>query len=328
MARYTTELRDIANSGVKIFNFEYAFYDETKRPDFEQRFIDHFYFREIGQETFGRFQHYLKVKCNEVLPYYNELLKAAQLNYEILNNYNITETLEKTNILTKQLNENSNQTGQLNTTVIDSNTNERTLNTNTDLSKTSTLESNTEHTDNVDFSKSQDEHEESTNQTNTTIDIDNKKVESDTPSGLLSMSNIKNNVYASKADIEDNTNITNGSEAIQADKTGTTNENTSTTSTDNVNGTTTDNGTTSSIESLHDTRTGTSQNNTNNTQSSQGSSNETNNGNENYTLKRVGNIGVSHATDMIEKHIELQRKIRTVYTQFFNECEDLFMQIF
>jgi hypothetical protein len=42
MAKYTVELRDIVKSGLKVFDFDYTFYDEAKKPDFEQKFINHF----------------------------------------------------------------------------------------------------------------------------------------------------------------------------------------------------------------------------------------------------------------------------------------------
>ena len=95
MAKYSVELGDVAKSGLKIFNFEYDFYDVTKKPDFEKKFINHFRFREIGTETVGRFQHYLKCKCDETLPYYNMLFRTSLIDYEKTINYNLVETYTK-----------------------------------------------------------------------------------------------------------------------------------------------------------------------------------------------------------------------------------------
>ena len=38
MAKYTVELNDIIKSGYKLFDFDYTFYDETKKPEFEDPF--------------------------------------------------------------------------------------------------------------------------------------------------------------------------------------------------------------------------------------------------------------------------------------------------
>ena len=40
----------------QLFDFDYPFYDETKRAEFETKFINHFYLREIGSETMGSFK--------------------------------------------------------------------------------------------------------------------------------------------------------------------------------------------------------------------------------------------------------------------------------
>ena len=94
MAEYTIELKDIVENH-NIFDFAYPFYDESKRHDFERSFIRHFYFREIGCETIDRFKHYLNDKMNVVFPYYNELFKSASIEYDVLDNYKLTETYER-----------------------------------------------------------------------------------------------------------------------------------------------------------------------------------------------------------------------------------------
>jgi hypothetical protein len=296
MARFTVELNDIVNSGLKVFNFDYVFYDNTKKPEFEQLFIDHFLFREIGQETVGRFQHYLKVKFRERLPYYNELLKLTLLEYDVLKPYSITETLTKTNSNTKEVTGNATQNGTLN----------RDSDVSTNGNKTNTLDSTTNHSDTVDFSKTD------TQTDNGTVDIDNKKVESNTPNGLLAMEDIKTNVYASQADIENNSTKTT------SEKTDTSTEKTTQTTVDDVNATSYDTTNDTSSEDTTETTTNTA----NTTQ------NETENATEDYTLTRKGHIGVQTASDLLQRHVELLGKIQTVYTQFFDECEDLFMQVY
>lgn len=328
MARYTTELRDIVKSGLKIFNFDYTFYDEEKKTDFEQQFIDHFLFREIGVETVGRFQHYLKVKCNEVLPFYNEMLKAAQLEYDILYNYDMKETFAKTNANTKETTENIEQEGTTSATGITNGSVDRSIDGKVISDKTNTLESTTDHSENTDTTRNEEIDETGQLDKTSTVVVDGRKVGSETPNGLLSMSDIKTNVYASKADIEDTTNTTTDAQTTSANKKGSTTENLEGSATDNVSATSVDETTTRNNEDVHETNDTSNQNNGTASSNLNSLQNETNNGNENYTLTRIGNIGVMHATDMIEKHVELQRKIRTAYAQFFNDCEDLFMQIF
>ena len=109
MANYTIELRDVVSQH-NIFNFKYPFYDENERKKFEDDFIRHFYFREIGFETIERFKWNLKDKFYTVFPYYNELFKASKIEYSVLDNYNLKET----NTTTR---ENSERGGTVSSTV-------------------------------------------------------------------------------------------------------------------------------------------------------------------------------------------------------------------
>lgn len=92
MARYTTELRNLIENGVDIFDFNYPFYDETKRAKFQEDFKHRFYFREIGVETVDRFKWEMRDVFANIFPYYNKLFEAAQIEYSVLDNYKLTET--------------------------------------------------------------------------------------------------------------------------------------------------------------------------------------------------------------------------------------------
>ena len=79
MANFTLELRELAHDeNVGVFSFEYDFYsdDEEVKKNFENRFIEHFYFDEIGFETIGRFKQRLKSKLNDIMPYYKQLYES------------------------------------------------------------------------------------------------------------------------------------------------------------------------------------------------------------------------------------------------------------
>lgn len=95
MERTTLTLGEIIENNVNIFDFDYPFYNEERRKQFEQHFIEFFYFDEIGQETVARFKHRLKIKLNLIMPYWNKIFLADELEQRILDNYDVTETYEK-----------------------------------------------------------------------------------------------------------------------------------------------------------------------------------------------------------------------------------------
>ena len=92
MERTTLTLGEIIENDVNIFDFNYPFYSEEYRPTFERHFIEHFYFDEIGQETVARFKQRLKIKLNLIMPYWNKIFLADELEQRILDNYDVTET--------------------------------------------------------------------------------------------------------------------------------------------------------------------------------------------------------------------------------------------
>lgn len=94
MEMTTWTLGKMVEDGQEIFDFDYPFYSEERRKQFEQHFIDHFYFDEIGQETPARFKHRLKIKLNLIMPYWNKIFLADEMEQRILDNYSVTETYE------------------------------------------------------------------------------------------------------------------------------------------------------------------------------------------------------------------------------------------
>ena len=95
MAKYTIELRALNNPPFfKLFDFEYDFYEESKKEQFEQKFIDYFYMREIEHETVEEFKHELRTKLNLIAPYYKQLYETElkSKNIEFLLNKDLKET--------------------------------------------------------------------------------------------------------------------------------------------------------------------------------------------------------------------------------------------
>ena len=124
MAKYTLELRQID----PVFDFDYDFYDNEFRCDFERKFIDHYYFHEIGFETIGRFKYNLKAHLNKKMPYYSQLYKSELMAQKI--DFLLNKDLKETFI--RELESTGNIKG---TSESDSNSNANT----TDKSKVSSI---------------------------------------------------------------------------------------------------------------------------------------------------------------------------------------------
>lgn len=61
-----------------------------------RKIVDHFYMREIGQETIGLFKHYAKVTMQELMEEYLPLIYSSAIKYDPLVNVDFTETFERT----------------------------------------------------------------------------------------------------------------------------------------------------------------------------------------------------------------------------------------
>lgn len=92
MSSYTVELRQLIQNGYDIGLKDYPIFDESYRESLNNKIIMHYWMREIGAETAGLFKLYLNRTMNEIMPYYNQLYKSAQLDFDPLNSYNYTET--------------------------------------------------------------------------------------------------------------------------------------------------------------------------------------------------------------------------------------------
>lgn len=106
----TVELGDIVASGVDVWAFDYPVPAQTvtyngktatvpfDKDAFQQKIIDHYRFRQIGQETVGRWLHYFRTRIREIMPYYIQLyeFEAKWFNIEDpLESYNLTETFDQ-----------------------------------------------------------------------------------------------------------------------------------------------------------------------------------------------------------------------------------------
>ena len=98
--KYTVELRDLIQNGVNLWDFDYdGFYTGEEKKAFEKKVIDHFWFRQIGAETTGRFLHYFRTIVREIMPYYKQLYQTVKIMDELpspFDNVDVTETTEQT----------------------------------------------------------------------------------------------------------------------------------------------------------------------------------------------------------------------------------------
>lgn len=96
----TVELGELVESGVNIWNFDYpSYYKGEEKTAFEKKVIDHYYFRQIGQETPARWLHYFRTRIREIMPYYLDIYKSVEIFKSIedpLESYNLVETYKET----------------------------------------------------------------------------------------------------------------------------------------------------------------------------------------------------------------------------------------
>lgn len=98
--KVTVELRELVESGVNIWDFDYpSYYKGEEKTAFEKKVLDHYYFRQIGQETPARWLHYFRTRIREIMPYYLDIYKSVELFKSIedpLESYNLMETYKET----------------------------------------------------------------------------------------------------------------------------------------------------------------------------------------------------------------------------------------
>lgn len=110
--KVTEELRHIVEAGVNIWDFDYpSYYQGEQKEAFEKKVLDHFWTRQIGQETVGRFLLFFRRTVREIMPYYIQRYESVDLmkdpNIRPLDNYNMVEEYEQE---TSETGEANNQT--------------------------------------------------------------------------------------------------------------------------------------------------------------------------------------------------------------------------
>lgn len=92
----TVELGELISTGFPLWDFEYkSFYEGADKAAFEEKVIDHYWFRQIGQETPARFKRKFRTLVRELAPYYYQLYKSVELMETVddpFKAYDLTET--------------------------------------------------------------------------------------------------------------------------------------------------------------------------------------------------------------------------------------------
>ena len=109
MSKYTTEVRyicetkcgidldknpadvdTIINRSANVIFNRFPIFSEAYRSTLENKIIKHYYFREIGFETYAMWKLKLATKMNEIMPYYNQLYLASLGNKDPYENTDYT----------------------------------------------------------------------------------------------------------------------------------------------------------------------------------------------------------------------------------------------
>lgn len=68
-------------------------YKVPTREELNEKILNHYRFREIGQETFGRWLFELKTALNEIMPRYNQLFYSADQDFNPIYNVDYKKTM-------------------------------------------------------------------------------------------------------------------------------------------------------------------------------------------------------------------------------------------
>lgn len=335
MANYTIELGSLTKDpNFNVFDFDYDFYtdDLEIKKNFENKFIQTYYFHEIGQETVARFKYMLKARLDLEMPYYRKLyeteLKTRNIDFMLNKEYIETHTRE---VITENISEGTdnrtiNQTSSINST------NNKTSSSNISeehSSKTDATNNKSINSNNKDITNStitNTGRSDNTYTDNTTITNDNSHKESYVRDGIANITTEKDltgattdstneTIRGSKTDslINNNTELNNTTNTQTVD----------TTESDNIDSTTKSSDTSNSTSTLNDTIEGlnTLQNSDNLTKNNL----ERGTNRESYTTKGKGNIGILSNAKLLQ---EWRSVIIEIDRQIIDSLYNLFMLIY
>lgn len=337
----------IAAALPKLFDFEFPLYDPAYKKTLETKIVHHYYFREIGAETAAQFKFMLARTLNEIMPYYNQLYKTADLEFNPFYDVDYYKEHEGSDHASKLKTEtgSGHSSESQNGTTSDTTNFTGTVETETNGKRNTTIESETTRTANTTDTRTLNTEDQTTfnttdqrtlNTTDTkTLNTKDTVRQSDTPQGALT--GIEANTYLSSATITDKT----GTETLgrsgtdTGHKTGT--ETTAHTGTDTLRRTGTDtteaeetqNATESSTSTQESesttTGSGTSSNRKEGSTSSNTSGSENINGTDQYLDHVYGKMGGATYAALLQEYRET---LINIDMMVINELELCFMNIY
>lgn len=235
MAKYTVELYALLENEYEIGLDQYPIFDERYRKDLNKKICDHYYYREIGQETPDRFRQMMRRTMNEIMPYYNQLYKSeleGELWYDTTNLY---EDLDRTSHNVSDSESNSTTDGNTksktaaeaksesnNKTTQDGQTENTTSGTSTTDSKgTQTQDGNSSHSEifqdtpagllgsGKDYATNKKDENDTSNGTTTVDNESNQQSQTDSNGKSKTITDSKGNGTSETTTEQDGTSLTN-----------------------------------------------------------------------------------------------------------------------
>lgn len=354
MSKYTTEVRFICENAAgltesegyssinkviedaipSVFDFDFPIFDEAYRPILEKKILKHYYTREICCETVGLWKHYLDMKMNEIMPYYNQLYNSTLIEFNPMYDVDLTTDYQKVdngnNARSRGVDE-SNTFGE--TEVLDedkTHSETQVLDENKRNSNTNVIDENVRGSDTT-TSETTGTNGSTTNNTNANKN-DHWEYFSDTPEGGINgldptASALGQNNYLTTA-----THITDDGTGSTSSSTVSGNTHSSTGTTGSNTGerdvTTTDNGTnetdaTTTINGTNSTDSTRNRTGNDNKKIKENSSEKLNNV-EDYLQHVVGKRGGTSFSELLE---QFRKTFLNIDMQIINELKPLFMNL-
>lgn len=192
-----------------IFDFDYPFYLDDGKDEFEKKFLLHFYMREIGLETYGYWKLRLQSKLQEIMPYYRSLFQQTTgINYFDNNNYHQSIVTNEHGNMSSNKTETQDISKNDTTHNINSINNVFSATKDTTSQGTSDISSQNEYTDNL--SASEDEG----------INVKNDNLHKYSKYPQSSLDDFLNNIYLTDLTQDDGTTVTSDNITKKSDKTG------------------------------------------------------------------------------------------------------------
>lgn len=86
---------DMIDIASEVIFDKYPIYNESHRQELNNKIINHYYFRELCATPYQRWRHYINTQMKIIMPYYNDLYKMLDEKYDLFNNLDYTETLDR-----------------------------------------------------------------------------------------------------------------------------------------------------------------------------------------------------------------------------------------